>query len=57
MNNQNQEVRQVYKCKNRIPGMETSILCNKNQHGCLECRRLASIPCKRKELTWMRRNF
>jgi hypothetical protein len=39
-----------YKCKcNHL--IEANI-CDKNQHGCIEKQRLASIRCKRKELSW-----
>lgn len=44
-------VRQIYKCKYRVPGMESSILCNKNQHGCEALERLDQT-CKRKDLIW-----
>ena len=50
-NNQGNIVRQIYKCKHRVPGMETSILCNKNQHGCQDLRNLEQ-NCKRKDLIW-----
>ena len=54
VNDNKQTVRQVYKCKFRIPGMGISKLCTKNQHGCVEMRRKASVPCNRKDLVWMR---
>ncbi len=51
-NNQNQEVRQVYKCEHRIHGIGISILCGKNQHGCEALKKLDQ-SCNRKELVWM----
>jgi len=48
-NDKGNKVRQIYKCKHRVPGMETSILCNRNQHGCIGLKG----DCKRKELIWI----
>ena len=55
VNDNNREVREVYKCRHKVPGMEISILCSKNQHQCIELNGKSSLPCDRKELVWMRK--
>lgn len=57
-NDKGNKVYEVFRCRHRVPGMEVSILCDKNQHGCIETRSKASITCKRRELVWIKKiNF